>query len=259
MSYIEDLFGVAGKSVLVTGGSRGIGQAIAEGFVKAGARVYICSRDVDACQAAAEALRADGDCVGLPQDLATAEGRAALVAELGRHEASLDVLVNNAGAIWAAPFADYPEAGWDKVFDLNVKSCFFLTQALLPLLEKAATPEDPARVINVGSINGIKMPAHETYAYVASKAALHRMTLQMAGHLAKRAITVNVLAPGIYPSKMQVKQIERLGLDTLTAPIPLGRLAAPSDMAAAALYLASAAGAYLTGIIVPVDGGLTAT
>jgi NAD(P)-dependent dehydrogenase (short-subunit alcohol dehydrogenase family) len=259
MSYLDEIFGVAGKSVLVTGGSRGIGLAIAEGFVKAGARVYISSRDAAVCDEAVAELSKFGTCVALPANAATKEGRQQLVDALKAHESKLDVLINNAGAIWAAPFAEYPESGWDKVFDLNVKAVFFLTQLLLPMLEAAASAEDPARIINIGSMNVLRIPTHETYAYVASKAALHQMTRHLAGQIASRHINANVIAPGLYPSKMQVAMIEKKGLETLVAPIPMKRLANDVDMAAAAIYLASKAGAYLTGAEIPVDGGTATT
>ena len=259
MAYLEELFGVAGKVVLVTGGSRGIGLAIAEGFVRAGARVYISARDAVACAAAAETLSRDGSCTAIAANLAEAEGRAALVEGVRAREERLDILVNNAGAIWAAPLADYPESGWDKVYDLNVKATFFLIQQLLPMLETAATPDDPARIVNVGSVNALRIPTHETYAYVSSKAALHQMTRHLAAQLAARHVTANVLAPGLYPSKMQTAEIARRGAAAVAAPVPLKRLATAQDMAAAALYLTSRAGAYLTGAVIPVDGGMATT
>jgi NAD(P)-dependent dehydrogenase (short-subunit alcohol dehydrogenase family) len=255
MGIIDELFGVAGKRILVTGGSRGIGQSMAEAFVKAGARTYICSRDAAACESVAQQLRQHGHCVALPTDLASAPGRRALVQELGRHENALDVLINNAGALWSAPLAEYPESGWDKVFDLNVKGGFFLIQALLPMLEAAATAADPARIINVGSVNALRIPKHETYAYTASKAAVHNLTRHLASQLAARHITANVIAPGLFPSKMLSATLESKGLEATVEPIPLKRLTAPSDMAGAAIFLASKAGSYLTGVVVPVDGG----
>ncbi|MGC4250952.1 MAG: SDR family oxidoreductase, partial [Sphingobium sp.] len=259
MSYIDDLFGVRGKRVLITGGSRGIGLAIAEGFVRAGATVYICSRDQGACDEAAASLSAHGKCVGIGANIATAEGRAALIAALGEHETQLDVLINNAGAVWAAPLAEYPESGWDKVYDLNVKANFFLIQQLLPMLEKSASHEDPARIINIGSINALRIPTHETYAYVSSKAALHHLTRHLAGQLAPRKITANVIAPGRFPSKMLAAEIERDGEEKVAGPVPLKRLVAPQDMAGAALYLSSRAASFLTGVIIPVDGGVATT
>ncbi len=259
MNVINELFGVAGKRVLVTGGSRGIGQSIAEAFVKAGARVVICSRDAAACEATADELRAHGQCTPMPCNIASAEDRKRFVAELGQHEKGLDVVINNAGAIWAAPLAEYPESGWDKVFDLNVKGTFFLIQQLVPLLAAAATHDAPARIINVGSIDGFHIPKHETYAYSASKAALHQMTRHLAAQLAAQHITANVIAPGMFPSKMMAATLERKGLDATVEPVPLKRLTAPSDMAGAAIYLASKAGAYVTGAVLPVDGGLATT
>lgn len=256
---IEELFGVAGKSVLVTGGSRGIGRAIAEAFVKSGARVYICSRDAEVCNAAAAEMRDYGSCTAMVGDVSSGESRRKLVEELGRRETSLNVLINNAGAVWAAPLAEYPEAGWDKVFDLNVKACFFLIKELVPLLEAGATAEDPARIINVGSINGFHIPRHETYAYPASKAALHHLTRDLAGKLASHHITANVIAPGQFPSKMLKGTLEGKGMEVLLEPIPLKRLTGPSDMAGAAIYLSSKAGAYVTGVVLPVDGGAATT
>ncbi len=259
MSSIEQLFGVAGKSVLVTGGSRGIGRAIAEGFVRAGARVYISSRNAQNCLDAAAALGEFGTCVALPCNLAEGDDRQRLVAALRAHEPALNVLVNNAGAIWTAPLAEYPEAGWDKVFDLNIKGTFFLVQGLVPMLAAAATADDPARIINIGSIDAFRIPPHESYAYPASKAALHQLTRQLASRLAPQHITANVIAPGLYPSKMLAAPAEREALAAMVAPIPLKRLAVPADLAGAAIYLASRAGSYVTGAVIPVDGGVATT
>lgn len=259
MDYTSELFGVSGKSVLVTGGSRGIGLAIAEGFVRSGARVYIAARDAEACNAAAQQLGRLGSCAALPANLGTSEGRQQLIEQLKTRESSLNVLINNAGTLWAAPLDEYPESGWDKVFNLNVKSCFFLIQKLLPMLQAAASPGDPARIINVGSVNAIRIPTHETYAYVSSKAALHQLTRHLAGQIASRHITANVLAPGLFPSKMLAADMERKALETMVAPIPLKRLSEPQDMAGAAIYLASRAGAFLTGVVIPVDGGMATT
>lgn len=257
MSIIEELFGVRGKSVLVTGGSRGIGLAIAEAFVKAGARVYICSRDAEACAAAARDLQAYGSCEPMPCDVSSSDDRKRLAATLNEREKSLDVLINNAGAVWAAPLAEYPESGWDKVFDLNVKGTFFLIKELVPLLAAAATPEDPSRIINVGSMNAIRLPKHETYAYPASKAALHHLTQHLASKLGAQNITANVIAPGLFPSKMLEASLERKGMETLMEPMALKRLVSPSDMSGAAIYLASKAGSYVTGAVISVDGGAT--
>ncbi|MEV7136061.1 SDR family oxidoreductase [Arthrobacter sp. NPDC093128] len=256
---IQGLFGVAGKVVLVTGGSRGIGYAIAEGFVKAGARVYICSRKEADCEAAAEQLSAYGECHPIPADLSTVEACQALARELGDRENKIDVLVNNAGALWAEALADYPESGWDKVFDLNVKGPFFLIKALLPLLEAAASPRDPARIINIGSIDAYHVPKHETYAYSSSKAAVHQLSRHLAWQLASSHVTVNVIAPGLFRSKMLQGTLESRGEAALVEHVPLKRLAESSDLAGAAIYLASRASSFVTGMILTVDGGHATT
>jgi len=253
---VVDLFSVTGKSVLVTGGSRGIGLMIARGFVEAGAKVYISSRKVDVCDRVATDLSRVGMCMSVPADLSTDAGVKQLAAEMTRREPALNVLVNNAGANWGAPFAEFPESAWDKLFDLNVKSIFFLTRELTPLLEKGAQPGDPARVINIGSIDGIKPPLLETYAYSASKAAVHHMTRVLARALAPRRITVNAVAPGPFESKMMAETLERFK-DAIVASCPLGRIGEPEDMAGIAIYLASRAGAYVTGAVIPVDGGIS--
>ena len=258
-SAIEDLFGVAGKVVLVTGGSRGIGLAIAEGFVKAGARVYICSRKPEACDQAAEALSEYGECHSLPADLGSVDGARSLAGAIGQRENSLHVLINNAGAIWAETLADYPESGWDKVFDLNVKGSFFLVQALIPLLKVAATPDDPARIINIGSIQAFSVPKHETYAYAASKAAVHQLSRHLAAQLAPFSVTVNVIAPGMFKSKIMEATLQRSDEEAILARVPLKRFVEPSDMAGAAIYLASAAGSFVTGAVLSVDGGTATT
>lgn len=259
MDVLNELFGVSGKSVLITGGSRGIGRAIAEAFVKAGARVYVCSRDAQSCKETARELSPLGSCTALACNVASADDRRRLVEELGKHEKTLNVLINNAGALWAAPLAEYPESGWDKVFDLNVKGTFFLIKELAPLLAAAGTADDPARIINIGSIDAFHIPGHETYAYTSSKAALHQLTIHLASQLARQHITANVIAPGMFPSKMLAGTLERKGLEEMVAPVPLKRLTGPADMAGAAIYLASRAGAYVTGAVIPVDGGYATT
>lgn len=261
MSVLDHYFGVAGKVVLVTGGGRGIGESIAEGFVKAGAKVYICSRKPEACAETAERLAAFGTCIALPvaADIATAEGREAVVREMKARETRLDVLINNAGAVWAAPLEEYPESGWDKVFDLNVKGVFFLVRDLVPLLQAAATKAEPARIINIGSIDGFHIPVHESYAYPASKAASHHLTRHLADQLAKRNITVNVIAPGYFPSKMLKGRLEKEGEDKLLEVIPMKRLTGADDMAGTAMFLASRAASYITGAVIPVDGGTATT
>lgn len=258
MHILEEFFSVAGKTVLITGGSRGIGEAIAESFVEAGARVYICSRSAEACRETAERLSAKGFCKAFAADLATEDGRLQLVADMRRECPKLDVVINNAGAIWAAPLADYPEHGWDKVFNLNVKGLFFLIRDLVPLLQNAATHAEPARIINIGSIDGFHIPKHETYAYSASKAALHHLSKHLADQLAPKHITVNVIAPGMFPSKMMKGTLEKHGEEKVVEKVPLRRLTNATDMAGAAIYLASKASSYVTGAVLPVDGG-TAT
>jgi NAD(P)-dependent dehydrogenase (short-subunit alcohol dehydrogenase family) len=251
----NDLFSIAGKVALVTGGSRGIGLMIARGFVEAGARVYVSSRKADVCDRMAAELSRDGTCVSLPADISTEAGCRSLADALGSRESALHVLVNNAGANWGAPLAEYPDSAWDKVLALNVKSIFHLTRALLPLLKRAVRPGDPARVINIGSIDGLQAPLLETYAYSASKAAVHHLTRTLAHKLAPD-ITVNAIAPGPFESKMMHETLERFR-DAIVSSCPLGRIGEPDDMAGAAIYLASRAGAYLTGAVIPVDGGIT--
>jgi NAD(P)-dependent dehydrogenase (short-subunit alcohol dehydrogenase family) len=253
---MKDLFSIDGKAALVTGGSRGIGLMIARGFVEAGARVYISSRKADVCDRVAKELSAHGTCVSLPADLATEAEARRLAGEIAAREPALHILVNNAGANWGAPLAEYPDSAWDKVLALNVKAVFHLTRALLPQLEKAAKPGDPARVINIGSIDGLQAPVLETYAYSASKAAVHQLTRALAHQLASRGVTVNAIAPGPFESKMMHETLERFR-DVIVAGCPLGRIGEPEDMAGAAIYLASRAGAYLTGAVIPVDGGIT--
>jgi NAD(P)-dependent dehydrogenase (short-subunit alcohol dehydrogenase family) len=259
VTVIQDLFGVDGKVVLVTGGSRGIGLAIAEGFVKAGARVYICSRKAGACDLAAKVLSEYGECHSLPADLGSVEGCRLLADEIAQRESRIDVLVNNAGAIWAETLGDYPESGWDKVFDINVKGPFFLVQMLTSLLTAAATSDDPARIINIGSIDGLHVPKHETYAYSSSKAAVHQLSRHLAAQLAPFSVTVNVIAPGMFKSKMLKGTLEQHGDEAVLAQVPLKRFASPSDMAGAAIFLASRAGSYVTGAVIAVDGGTATT
>ena len=254
---VADLFSVAGKVALVTGGSRGIGLMIASGLVEAGAKVYVASRKQQDCDRAAAELSKLGTCVALPGDLASHAGTRALADALAAREPALHVLVNNAGANWGAPLADYPEAGWDKVMALNVKAVFDLTRMLLPQLEAASRPGDPARVINVGSIDGLSVPLLDTYAYSASKAAVHHLTRVLARKLAPQ-ITVNAIAPGPFESKMMAVTLKNFG-DAIVKSCPLGRIGEPSDMAGIAIYLASKAGSYVTGAVIPVDGGISTT
>jgi NAD(P)-dependent dehydrogenase (short-subunit alcohol dehydrogenase family) len=253
---VQDLFSITGKVALVTGGSRGIGAMIARGFVEAGAKVYISARKESECAQTAAALSEKGTCVAIPADLSTEAGCQGLADAIAAREAQLDVLVNNAGANWGAPLAEFPDAGWDKVLALNVKGPFHLTKMLLPLLEKAGSAADPARVINIGSIDGLKVPFLETYSYSASKAAVHHLTRVLAVQLAPKHITVNAVAPGPFESKMMAVTLERFK-DAIVSACPLGRIGEPEDMAGVAIYLASRAGAYVTGVVIPVDGGIT--
>ena len=249
-----ELFSLKGRSALITGGSRGIGRMIAEGFLRAGARVYISARKADACVATADELSVIGPCVSLPADVSTQGGVQQLVAAYQQHEKSLDILVNNAGAAWGAPYEDFPESGWDKVVDLNLKAPFFLTQALTPLLKKAAT-DHLAKVIHIASIDGVSVNPQETYSYAASKAGLIHLTRRMALKLAPERIAVSAIAPGAFASTMN-KDARDHG-DEVAQRIPLGRIGTPEDMAGAAIYLASRAGDYVVGSTLIVDGGVT--
>lgn len=253
-----DLFSIQGKTALVTGGSRGIGLMIARGMVEAGAKVYISSRKADVCEQVAAELSEVGTCIALPADLATEGECRRLADEVAGREPALHILVNNAGATWGAPMADFDDAAWDRVLDLNVKGVFHLTRFLVPRLEAAGTHDDPARVINIGSIDGIHVPGLETYSYSASKAAVHQMTRVLASKLARRHITVNAIAPGPFESKMMAATLESFG-DEIAAAAPLGRIGRPDDMAGTAIFLSSRAGSYLTGTIIPVDGGIATT
>jgi len=255
---VKNLFSVAGKVVLVTGGSRGIGLMIARGFVENGARVYISARKADACNAAAAELSKLGTCISVPADVAESAEVERLAREIAAREPALHVLVNNAGANWGAPLAEYPDSAWDKVLGVNVKAVFNLTRALLPQLEKAATAADPARVINIGSIDGLTAPDLETYAYSASKAAVHHLTRVLAKKLAPRKITVNAVAPGPFESKMMAQTLKSFG-KLIIESCPLKRIGEPEDMAGVTIYLASRAGAYVTGAVIPVDGGIATT
>jgi NAD(P)-dependent dehydrogenase (short-subunit alcohol dehydrogenase family) len=254
---IQDLFSVKGKVALVTGGSRGLGFIIARAYVENGAKVYISSRKADACKQAANELSNGGTCVPLPADISKTEGRAELVRQMNEHEESLHILVNNAGAAWGAYFEEYPEDGFDKVMTLNVKAVFMLTRDLAPLLEKGAHPGDPARIINLGSMEGLMVTGFDNYAYSASKAAVHHMTRVLSLKLGERGIAVNAMAPGYFDTKMTGWVLEMFG-NEIAAMAPLGRLGVPTDIAGAALYLASRASAYVNGAVIPIDGGTSA-
>lgn len=254
---MRDLFSIAGKVALVTGGSRGIGHMIARCFVEAGAKVYVSSRKAASCEAVAAELSGVGECIALPADVSKLEDIARLVAVLEAREPALDILVNNAGATWGAPLGAFPEQGWDKVMDLNVKGLFFLTQSLLPLLGRRATAADPARVINIGSVDGLHTPAFENFSYSPSKAAVHQLTRMLAAHLAQHHVTVNAIAPGPFLTDMMAPMAATMG-DEILAKVPLGRMGEAEDIGGVAILLASRAGAYMTGTVIPVDGGLYA-
>ncbi|MBO9624438.1 MAG: SDR family oxidoreductase [Sphingomonas sp.] len=246
------LFRLDGRIALVTGGSRGIGRMIASGFVAQGAKVYVSSRKPEACEETAAAL--GPDCIALPHDISTVEGCKALAADLAAREQRLDILVNNAGAAWGEAFDSFPEGGWDKVMDLNVKSPFFLTQALHALLRAGASAGRPAKVINITSIDGQRVNPWQTYSYQASKAALIHLTRRMAAELIREHIVVSSLAPGAFPSDMNKAARDHGG--DVARRIPAGRIGVDEDMAGAAIYLASRAGDYVVGETLTVDGGI---
>jgi NAD(P)-dependent dehydrogenase (short-subunit alcohol dehydrogenase family) len=251
---MKDLFSLTGRVALVTGGSRGIGRMIATGLLHQGAKVYITARKAAACDATARELSSTGTCISLPIDVSTVEGARQLAAEIGRREPALDILVNNAGAAWGEDFDTFPEAGWDKVVDLNMKAPFFLTQALHEALKRGAKAR-PAKVINIASIDGISVNQWETYSYAASKAGLIHLTKRMALRLAQDNIVVNGIAPGPFPSDMN-KQARDHG-EEVAHRVPAGRIGTTEDMAGAAIFLASRAGDYVVGETIVVDGGVT--
>jgi len=261
--HLESLFSVEGKTALVTGGSRGIGEMIADGFLANGVKVYITSRKADACADTAERLMQDhgGECIAIPADLSGLAGIDGLTAQLTEREERLDILVNNAGASWGAPLEEFPEVGWDKVMDTNVKGVFFLTQRLLPLLEAAGTADDPARVINIGSIDGLKTPVFDTFSYGPSKAAVHALTKQLAAQLAPRQIICNAIAPGPFPTWMLSTgvgtggDVDGTDWDAVGRGNPRGRVGTPEDIAGLAIFLSSRAGAFTVGDVITCDGG----
>ncbi|CAN5421670.1 SDR family oxidoreductase [soil metagenome] len=253
-----DLFSLEGKVAMVTGATQGIGFMIARGLVDAGAKVYIVSRKMENCERAAAELSPDGRCVPLAADLSKEDEIKRVVAELSTREPALHVLVNNAAAAWSAPLDEYPGSAFDKVLGLNVKGLFLLSQACLPRLRAGAADRDPARIINIGSIDGFRAPEFETYAYSASKAAVHQLTRVLAQRLARDNVTVNAIAPGPFPSKMTAAMLDERG-DEIRRRSPLGRVGEADDMAGIAVFLASRASAFVTGQIISVDGGLSTT
>ena len=255
---VGELFDVSGKTALVTGGSRGIGRMIAAGLLEAGVRVIISARKADQLAQTASELAGVGSCQAIPADLSTPDGAAALAQAVMAESERLDILVNNAGANWGAPLEEFPPSGWDRAMHTNVEGIFHLTVALLPALRAAASAEGPARVINIGSVDGIRPPSMDNYSYSASKAAVHMLTRHLAKRLAPEQITVNAIAPGPFESKMMAFLLddpERRAM--VQATVPLGRIGRPDDAAGLTLFLASRAGSYLTGTVIPLDGGVT--
>ncbi|MFT4769221.1 MAG: NAD(P)-dependent dehydrogenase (short-subunit alcohol dehydrogenase family) [Glaciecola sp.] len=250
---MKDLFRLQGKVAVVTGGSRGIGAMIARGLVENGVKTYITARRADELQATAEELSKVGECIAIPGNLAEPAGVEAFAKDIAARESTIDILINNAGASWGAPLEEFPESGWDKVMDLNVKSVFFLTQALLPQLRASATAEDPARVVNIGSINGLSYAPLQNYSYTASKAAVHHLTRQLAVDLAPSNVNVNAIAPGFFPSKMTAHLLDHEA--EMAKAIPRGRIGTPEDAAGTTIYLCSRASAFVTGHILVLDGG----
>ncbi len=255
---MSDLFDVSGKTALVTGGSRGIGLMIARGLVQAGASVIVSSRKGADVEAAAQQLGELGECQAIPGDVSTPDGARQLAAATREIFPSLDILVNNAGASWGAPLEEFPDSGWDKVAHTNVEGVFHLTVGLLDALRAAASADDPARVINIGSIDGLRTPSVENYSYSASKAAVHMLTRHLAKRLAGEHITVNAIAPGPFDSKMMAFALDNPDARAaIEQSVPLGRIGRPDDVAGLTLFLASRAGAYMTGTVIPLDGGIT--
>ncbi len=253
-----ELFDLRGKRALVTGGTRGIGMMIARGLLQAGVRVVISSRDADACAQAQEQLSAFGEVRAIPADLSRHDECRRLSDLVTADAERLDILVNNAGAMWDEPLETFPDAAWDTVVDLNLKSPFWLVQALLPALRGAGTADDPARIINIGSIAAIHIPQRPNYSYSSSKAALHQLTRVLARELGPQHVTVNAVAPGPFPSTMMAATLDEFG-EAIAASAPLRRIGRDDDMAGVAVFLASRAGAYLTGAVIPVDGGIATT
>ena len=255
---MSDLFDISGKTALVTGGSRGIGLMIARGLVQAGAQVFISSRKVEDLEASAAELEQDGKCEAIPADLSTPEGARGLGQAIRERTDRLEILVNNAGASWGAPLEEFPASGWDRTMHTNVEGIFHLTVSLLPVLRAAASVEDPARVVNIGSVDGIRVPVVENYSYSASKAAVHMLTRHLAKRLAPDHVTVNAIAPGPFESKMMAFMLrDEESRQAVTDMVPLRRIGRPDDAAGLTIFLCSRAGSYLTGAVIPLDGGIT--
>ena len=263
---LKDLFSIKGKVALVTGGSRGIGEMIASGFLKFGAKVYIVARKTDACSRTAQRLMSEfgGDCIALSANLSEAAGIQKVIDEFAERESHLDILVNNAGAAWGAPLEEFPESGWDKVMNTNVKGVFFLVQKLLPLLRCNATHEEPSRIINIGSIDGIRTPLFNNFSYSSSKAAVHHLTRVLASQLVKDHVLVNAIAPGPFPTWMLSTgvgfggEVEGVDWGKIAETNPRGRLGTVEDIVGVTIFLSSRAGAYTVGEVITCDGGITA-
>jgi NAD(P)-dependent dehydrogenase (short-subunit alcohol dehydrogenase family) len=255
---VSSLFDLSGKVALITGGAQGLGRLIAHGMLDAGARVYITSRRAEQCEQAARELSVDGHCIGIQADVATTAGVVALSTELKTRESRLDILVNNAGKTWGAPLESFPDQAWSRVMSVNVQGPFTLIKELLPLLKAAASAADPARIINIGSIAGTVVEPLQAYSYAASKAAIHHLSRVLAAELAPQHINVNVLVPGYFPTQMTAHvHADEAEQRRLTARIPLGRLGNGDDIAGGCIFLASRAGAYVTGSEICMDGGMS--
>jgi len=255
---LNALFGLTGKKALVTGGTRGIGMMIARGLLQAGAEVVISSRKADACEHAAEQLSAFGSVRAVPADLSRQDECKRLAADVVNDSGRLHILVNNAGATWGEPLASFPTSAWDKVLDLNLKSPFWMVQELAPALLRAGSQDDPARIINVGSVDAIHVSPMHTYSYSSSKAGLHQLTRVLAKELGPQHVTVNAIAPGPFPSKMMAATLDAFG-EAIAGAVPMKRIGRDDDMAGIAVFLASRAGSYVNGAIIPVDGGMATT
>jgi len=255
---LASLFSVSGRVALVTGGTSGIGRMIATGLASGGAKIYICARSAEKCASVAAEMSAEtgGTVIGIPADLSTVAGIGTLAETIAAQEPALHILVNNAGTLCDAPIDIYPEEGWDDVLDLNLKATFFMLQKVLPLLRAGGTHERPSTVINIGSVGALRVGPRETYAYAAAKAGLHHVTKSLAKRLGPENITVNVIAPGFFPSEMTRITSEEMH-KMLISMVPRRRVGEPEDMAGTALFLASRAGAYITGAVIPLEGGMS--